>query len=311
MHLFAAAAVLLVALTQASTLKPDPPHGCDDCKVWNQPREPFRLHANSYYVGTGGLSAVLVTGDAGHVLLDAGLPESAALIDANITKLGFKTTDVKLIVVSHGHFDHGGGVGALQRYTGATVAASASTADALKRGENTTDDPQFGFGRKFNGFPAVANVRIVKDGEVLRVGNIAVTAHMIPGHAPGSTAYTWQSCPSRQSSPDNARATADERGKCLNMVYADSLTSPSAPGFKYGKERLDLFRKSIDKVAALPCDIIVSPHPQFTQVDEKIKRRATLKPGAADPFIDTSGCRAYAAGGLKQLEARILAEAKP
>lgn len=277
------------------------------------------MHGNTYYVGTDGLSALLVTSEAGHVLLDAGLSQSAPLIVGNIRRLGFKPEDIKLILVSHGHFDHGGGVNSIQRYTGARVAASASTAQALQRGENTPDDPQFGFGKAFNGFPPVKQVDTLGDQQVVRVGKTSIVAHMIPGHSPGSTAYTWQACSpsrpkaapaqSRRSSPDLERAEADENGKCLNMVYADSLTSVSAPGFKYGK-RLDSFRQSIERVAALPCDIVLSPHPQFTQVDQKLKRRAELKGAGPDPFIDPNGCRAYAADGLKRLEARKLEESK-
>ncbi|HET9866829.1 MAG TPA: subclass B3 metallo-beta-lactamase [Nitrospira sp.] len=285
---------IVVSVLQTATFKADPPHACDDCGAWSKAREPFKVYGNTYFVGTAGLSALLVTGDAGHVLLDAGLTQSAPLIDANIRKLGFKTEDVKLILVSHGHFDHAGGVHALQRHTGATVAASESTAQALNRGENTPDDPQFGFGKVFNGFPSVKTVKVIGDQEMLKIGTISIKAHLIPGHTPGSTAYTWQSC---------------QDGKCLNMVYADSLTSPSAPGFKYGK-RLESFRRSIEKVAALPCDIVLSPHPAFTQVDQKLKKRAELKGRGPDPFIDSNGCRAYAAAGMKLLEARIAEEAK-
>jgi metallo-beta-lactamase class B len=280
---------------QLSTFITDTPHTCGDCAAWNKAREPFKVYGNTYFVGTDGLSALLVTSDAGHVLLDAGLTQSAPLIDANIRKLGFKTADVKLIVVSHGHFDHAGGVHAMQRHTGATVAASESTAAALRRGENTTDDPQFGFGKEFNGFPPVTDVKVIRDREVLTAGTVAIKAHLIPGHSPGSTAYTWQSC---------------EGNRCLNMVYADSLTSPSAPGFKYG-QRLVEFRRSIEIVAALPCDIVLSPHPSFTQVDEKLRKRAELSGKGPDPFIDAGGCRAYAADGMKRLEARIAQEAKP
>ena len=278
------------------------------------------MFGNTYYVGSDGLSALLITGDAGHILLDGGLSQTAPLIDANVRKLGFKTEDIKLIAVSHGHFDHGGGVASLQRFTGATVVASPATAAALRRGENTPDDPQFGFGRAFNGFPVVKSVREVADGEVMRIGKLAVTVHHIPGHSPGSSAYSWQSCPptrpeaatarSRRSSPDSSRAEADESSKCLNVVYADSLTSVSAPGFKYG-QRLESFRRSIEKVAALPCDIVLSPHPSFTQVDAKLKRRAEMKGQGTDPFIDANGCKAYAADGMKRLEARRAEESKP
>jgi metallo-beta-lactamase class B len=290
-----AAVFLLLSFAQPQFI-PDPPHQCDDCATWNKPREPFRVFGNTYYVGSDGLSALLITGDAGHILLDGGLSQTAPLINANIRKVGFKTEDIKLIAVSHGHFDHGGGVASLQRFTGATVAASPATAAALRRGENTPDDPQFGFGRASNGFPSVKIVREVADGEVIRIGNVAVTVHHIPGHSPGSAAYTWQSC---------------ERGTCLNLVYADSLTSPSAPGFKYGKAGLELFRRSIEKVAALPCDIVLSPHPSFTQVDAKLKRRAEMKGQGTDPFIDANGCKAYAADGMKRLEARRAEESKP
>ena len=289
------AAVLIVLTFAQQPFIPDPPHPCgDDCVAWNKPREPFRVFGNTYFVGTDGLSALLITGDAGHILLDGGLSQSAPLIDANIRTLGFKTEDIKLILVSHGHFDHGGGVASLQRFTGATVAASPSTAAALRRGENTVDDPQFALGPEFNRFPKVKTVREVADGEVMRVGKLAVTMHHIPGHSPGSSAYTWQSC---------------LPGKCLNMVYADSLTSVSAPGFKYGT-RLESFRRSIEKVAALPCDIVVSPHPQFTQIDAKLKRRAEMNGPGTDPFIDPNGCKAYAADGMKRLEARRAEEAK-
>jgi metallo-beta-lactamase class B len=289
--------ILVLALflgVQAPPFVPDPPHKCDDCATWNKLREPFKVYGNTYYVGTDGLSAVLVTGEAGHVLFDGGLTQSAPLIVDNIRTLGFKPADVRLILVSHGHFDHGGGVSSIQRYTGARVAASASTAVALRRGENTPDDPQFAFGKAFNGFPPVRHVDVLRDQEVVRAGEVAITTHMIPGHSPGSTAYTWRSC---------------ESGKCLNLVYADSLTSVSAPGFKYGK-RLESFRRSIEKVAALPCDIILSPHPQFTQVEEKLKRRRASSGEGTDPFIDSNGCRAYAASALKRLEARVLEESQ-
>jgi metallo-beta-lactamase class B len=287
------AAILFFALQ--STFVADPPHTCDDCAAWNKPREPFKVYGNTYYVGTDGLSAVLVTGDAGHVLLDGGLSQSAPLIVGNIRKLGFKPEDIKVILVSHGHFDHAGGVNAIQRYTGARVAVSASTAQALRRGENTPDDPQFGLGKAFNGFPPVKEVDTLGDRQTVKVGSISIVAHLIPGHSPGSTAHTWRSCAS---------------GQCLNVVYADSLSPVSAPGFQYGR-RLDSFRDSIEKVAALPCDIVLSPHPQFTQVDEKLARRAELKGTGPDPFIDPNGCRAYAAGAMKRLDARRVEESKP
>jgi metallo-beta-lactamase class B len=286
---------LLLAFAQTPTLKPDPPHKCDDCDTWNKPREPFRLFGNTYYVGTDGLSAILVTGDAGHILLDGGLEQSAPLIDANIRKLGFKTADVKLIVNSHAHFDHAAGIAALQRYTGAIVAASASGAAALQAGINTPDDPQAGFPKEFNRYPPVKTVKVIKDGEVQRVGAVAITPHFTPGHAPGSTTWTWQSC---------------EASKCLNIVYADSISAAAGPGFKFTDHPalIAQLRRSITRVAELPCDIVVSTHPSATNLDDKIKKRAS-HPGGPDPFVDR-GCKALAATAMKGLEARIAEEKK-
>ena len=259
----------------------------------NQPREAFKIFGDTYFVGTDGLSAILIAGADGHVLLDGGLEQSAALIDANIRTLGFKTGDVKLIVNSHGHYDHAGGIAALQRASGAVVAASPSGADALQRGENTTDDPQYGFGKADNGFPPVKNVKVIRDGEVLRVGNIAITAVFTPGHTPGSTTWTWRSC---------------EGANCLNIVYADSISAAAAPGFKFTAKPglVDLFRRSITRMGELPCDIVVSTHPSATRLDEKIKRRLEQK-GGPDPFVDR-GCKALAATAMKGLEARIAEE---
>ena len=290
--------ILLLLFSQTPAFRSDPPHKCDNCDEWNKPREPFRLFGNSYYVGTDGLSAILITGEAGHILLDGGLEQSAAEIDRNIRRLGFKTEDVKLIVNSHAHYDHAGGIAALQRASGATVAASPSGADALQRGENTTDDPQYGFGREFNGFPAVKSVKVIKDGEVQRVGTLAITPHFTPGHAPGSTTWTWQSC--QPSRPE----------QCLNMVYADSISAVSAPGFKF-TDRPALvteMRRSITRVAELPCDIVVSTHPAATNLDDKIRKRAAQKSGP-DPFVD-HGCKALAATAMKGLETRIAEEKK-
>ena len=288
--------LFLLVSAQTPRFISDPPIKCDSCDDWNKPREPFKVYGNTYFVGTDGLSALLITGDAGHILLDGALPQSAAVIDANIRKLGFKTQDVRLIVNSHGHYDHAGGIAALQRASGARVAASPSGADALQRGENTTDDPQYGFGKEANAFPPVENVEVISDNQVLRVGNIAITAIFTPGHTPGSTTWSWQSC---------------EGLKCLNMVYADSVSAISAPGFRFTDvpARVEAFRNGIARLGELPCDIVISTHPSATNLDQKIRKRAELKGEGPDPFVDR-GCKALAATAMTGLEARIAEEKK-
>lgn len=289
--------VLVAAFAQApQPFKADPPMVCASCDEWNQPRQPFKIYGNSYYVGSGGLSAVLVTAPEGHVLLDGGLPQTAPMIDAGIRKLGFRTEDIRVIVNSHAHYDHAGGIAALRRASGAIVAASPSGARALEQGGPTTDDPQYAFGPKANDYPPVGKVRVLADGEVIRAGSLAITAHFTPGHTPGSTSWTWKSC---------------DGDRCLDMVYADSLNAVSAPEFRFsgtaGKGSLiDSFRKSIAIVGALPCDILVTVHPGFADLDGKLERRAA---GATpDPFIDPQACKAYAAGAAKRFDTRLAEE---
>lgn len=273
------------------------PKVCDSCDEWNAPQEPFRVFGNTWYVGTAGLSAVLVTSPAGHVLLDGALPQSAERIDVSIRKLGFRTEDVKLILNSHAHYDHAGGIAALQRRSGAVVAASAAGARALERGEPTEDDPQFAFGREENGFPAVAGVRVVADGEAVRVGESAITARFTPGHTSGATTWAWRSC---------------EGERCLDIVYADSLNAVSAPGFRFsgGAGRPSIvtsFERSIDVVAGLPCDILVAVHPGFSRMYDALRHRGD-EPGAA-PVVDRAACRAYAADARQRLRKRLADEA--
>lgn len=282
-------------------LQADPPKVCESCAAWNAPQEPFRVFGNTYYVGPVGVSAVLLTSDTGLILLDGGLPQSAPLIEANIRKLGFRLEHVRLIVNSHAHYDHAGGIAALQRASGAVVAASASGARALQRGEPPADDPQYGFGRDANSFPIVKRVRTVADGEISKVGSLAITAHMTPGHTPGSTTWTWRSC---------------EGSRCLQMVYADSLNPVSAPGFRFSGDGRNAnleasFRRSIAKVAGLPCDILLAVHPSFSGMEDKLKRRRELlgQPPLDDPFVDPRGCSTYAADATKRLDQRLADEA--
>ncbi len=286
----------IAAAEDRSALQADPSKTCDLCEAWNGPREPFRVFGNTYFVGPAGLGAILIASDEGHILLDGGLPQSAPLIDASIRKLGFRTGAIRLIVNSHAHYDHVGGIAALQRVSGAKVAASPSGALALEQGGPPADDPQYAFGHGANDYPPVKGVRVVKDGETLRVAKLAITAHLTPGHTPGSTTWTWRSC---------------EGARCLDIVYADSLNPVSAPGFRFTGDGsrpslVESFRSSIAKVAGLPCDVILAVHPDFADMDGKLRRRE--QGTAGDPFVDPKGCRAYAAAATTRLDQRVAEE---
>jgi metallo-beta-lactamase class B len=268
----------------------DAAKSCIACVAWNAPQGPFRIFGNTYYVGTAELSAILIAGDDGLVLLDAALPQSAPLIDRSIAALGFATTDIRLIVNSHTHFDHAGGIAALQRASGATVAASEPAAEALRAGKPNADDPQFTIAD--NGFPRVENVRVIGDGETLTVGNVEVTAHLTPGHTPGGTTWSWRSC---------------EGERCVDVVYADSLNPVSADGFRFSDSAslVAAYERSIETVETLPCDILLSPHPGFFGMQEKLRRRGA---GEADVFVDANACRAYAGAARTRLTQRLTEE---
>jgi metallo-beta-lactamase class B len=273
-----------------SSWRLDPPIQCERCDAWNRPVEPYRVFGNTYYVGVAGLSAILITSDDGHILVDGGLPQSAPVIAENIRAVGFRPEDVRIIAASHEHSDHVGGIAALQRLTRATVAASVMAARALSQGEPTREDPQAAFGRETTGFPRVKHVRVVQDGETLRVGTLAITAHLTPGHTPGSTTWTWRSC---------------EAERCLDVVYADSLTSVSAPAFRFADvpRRVERFRRSIATVGKLPCDILLSVHPDFADLGRK--RAAQTSDRSRNPFVDSTACRTYAENAARSLERRL------
>lgn len=291
------AALVALSNTSAAAQSGDPltraypAEECARCAEWNEPRAPFRIHGNTWYVGTSGLTALLITSPQGHVLIDGALPNSAPLILRNIRALGFDVRDVRLILNSHVHFDHAGGIAALQRASGARVAASVPSAPVLERGTSAPGDPQHG---ELLDFPAVPGVQRFADGETLRVGPIALTAHLTPGHTPGGTTWTWRSC--------------DDQG-CVDLVYADSHTPISADGFRFSDSpaypsAVADFERGFATLEALPCDILITPHPAGSSLWERLER-------GPQALIDQAACRRYAAVGRQRLEQRLQRERGP
>lgn len=275
------------AYSSTATKPVDP---TDSRVTWTQPQKPFRIYGNTYYVGSRGLSAILIASPEGLVLIDSTLQENVPMIESNIRALGFRIRDIKLILNTHTHSDHAGGIAALAHDSGATVAASAKSAKALALGGNDPDDPQHDIA-KF--YPKVSHVRIVTDGETVTVGPLALQMHAMPGHTPGSTGWTWRSCEGKQ---------------CLSIVYADSISLLSGDTYRYNDpvhpERLNDYRRTLATLNALPCDILLTPHPP-ADFSEKTAR---IAPGKPNPLIDTKACKAYAAQGQRNLEERIALE---
>lgn len=288
LRLPAVAALALALILPAAQATPSPdaiPHS-----QWNAPQTPFRIYGNTWYVGPHGLTSLLVDTGHGLALFDGDLPESAPLIEAHIRALGFRLRDVKWILNSHPHADHAGGIAALQAASGAQVLSSAAGARELALGGADRSDPQFG---SIPDYPPVKQARVVRDGETVRLGNVAVTAHYTPGHTAGSTSWTWTSCEGR---------------RCLRIAYADSLSAVSAPGYRFLDHPAYVagFRRALATVAALPCDILLTPHPDASGFWEKVARRKS--PADVAPLIDPQACRDYAADAGKDLDARLATE---
>lgn len=274
--LVAASLIARTAAAQTDTVRVEySTQRCPSCAEWNAPHKPLRIFGNTYYVGMEGVSAILVTSDQGHVLIDGGIPMSAPQISANIAALGFRVADVKLILNSHAHHDHAGGIAQLQRMSGATVAASPWSAKTLERGESDDADPQYGLGLPF---PQVKSVRVLRDSETVHVGPIALTAHLTAGHTPGGTSWTWRSC---------------EAGRCADLLYADSQTPISADGFKftnsltYPSGPAD-FERGLSRLGSVRCDILLTPHPSASRLFERMASGRVIDPALCRQFVDSA-----------------------
>lgn len=229
---------------------------------WNRPVEPFRIVGNVYYVGAAGVSAFLVATPAGSILLDGGLPETAAQIARNIAALGFKIEDVRFLLNSHAHFDHAGGLAELKRLSRATTVGSARDAEALRAGSRD--------------MPAVAIDRTIADGETIGIGDARMTAHLTPGHTKGCTTWT---------------TTIAADGRPLTVVFAGSTgvnpgtVLPSMPTYpNIGAD----YQRAFEVQASLQPDIWLAAHAgQFGLAGKRERQKA----GGPNPFIDPDGWR--------------------
>lgn len=229
--------------------------------AWNRPAEPFRLVDNVYYVGTQGLSAFLITDPKGHVLIDGGLPESAALIANNIRKLGFDLKDIRYLLINHAHYDHSGGLAALKLETGAQLLASAGDRPSLEAGR-TAGRPDL------DGFPGVSVDREIEDGEMIRLGAIRLTAMLTPGHTPGCTSWLL-------------------RGAERSILFACSLTVAGqnlVDDPAYPQAAAD-FRRTFARLRNSEADVFVNFHPDFFDLETK---RARQLAGDAFAFVDAA-----------------------
>ena len=266
---------------------------CGEEPGWDDPAEPFHVFGNTWYVGTCGITALLVTSPRGHILIDGATEKGGEQIAANIVKLGFRMADVKAMVASHAHGDHVGGFAHLQRLSGAPVWSRGDDVIALRAGRGGPKDPQY---RSAPPFPAVAEVREARPGRAVRVGPLALMPVDSTGHTLGGTSWTWRSCEG-----------AEEGGRCLSFAYVDSLTAISDDGFRYSDAAAnpglkDRFVATVARIGQQPCDVLLTPHPTVSAMWQR------LGPGATQPLIQRGACRALAERAHQRLAERLAKE---
>jgi metallo-beta-lactamase class B len=256
----------------------------------NQPRAPFRIADNLYYVGMSDVTSYLIVTRDGYILLDGGFVQSAPAILDHIRALGLDPKKVKYLLNSHAHFDHAGGLAALKAATGASFVASAPDAPVLAAGGHN----DFSFGDTAL-FPPVKPDRIIADGESVTLGGVSITAHITAGHTKGCTTWTLP---------------VTIGGKAESALFLCSLTVLSDYRLignpNYPNQATD-FEKTFTTLKTLKCDVFLASHGGFFDLKGKL---AQLQAGAkSSPFIDPQGCRAFFARAEAAFDKR-LAECK-
>lgn len=242
-------------------------------RAWNQPVKPFRIVGNIYYVGVTGVTSFLITTPKGHILLDSGFVETVPIIQENVKQLGFKFEDVKVLINSHAHIDHAGGLAQLKKLTGAKLMISKADAELISKGG--LGDFQHGDRLSFE--PAEVD-RILNDKDKVELGGVTMIARITPGHTKGCTTWTMK---------------VREGGKELDVVFVGSTT---APGYKLVNNSLypniaNDYTHTFELLKSLKCDVFLSSHGWFFSLTEKMQRMEKNK--KVNPFIDPQGYKAF------------------
>jgi metallo-beta-lactamase class B len=262
------AAALGAACTAAGPASPSLAGIPRAMRGWNRPAEPFRVVGNIYFVGTNELAIFLITTPAGHVIIDSGFEETVPLVRASVERLGFQMKDVRILLASHAHIDHVGGMARLKQLTGARLLATAPDAAVMRSGGGGP------LGLDMTWPPAAVD-GVLEDGQRVELGGTTLVAHLTAGHTPGATTWT---------------TTVEEDGRRLDVVFFSSATlfreTPLKDNRAYPEIARD-FERSYAFWRSVPCDVFLAPHGGFFGLAEKRERqRRGEKPS---PFIDPEG----------------------
>jgi metallo-beta-lactamase class B len=255
--------------------------------AWTTPFPPFRIAGNLYYVGSKDLASYLVATPKGLILINANLQSSPPLIEKSVTELGFHFRDIKILLISHAHFDHCAGAAQILKLTGAKYEVMAPDVPVVESGGR--DDFQYAADKSMH-FPPAHVDRVLHDGDTVSLGGTTLTAHLTPGHTQGTT--TW---------------TLDEplHGRIMHVVI---VGSPNVnPGYKlvgnqaYPQIASD-YEHGFRVLRGLPCDIFLGAHGGYFGLDEKYPR---WKDGDKNAFFDPAGYKAYIADRERAFETEL------
>ena len=254
---------------------------------WTRPFPPFQIAGNLYYVGSEDLAAYLITTPQGNILINSNLESSPALIKQSIEKLGFRFGDTKILLISHGHFDHCAGSAQIVKETGAKYYVMDGDVPVVEAGGHN----DFHYAdRKDLWFPVQHVDRALHDGDTVSMGGTVLTAHKTAGHTRGTTTWTLDET---------------EGSKTLHVVI---VGSPNVnPGYKlvgntaYPQIATD-YRHEFQVLQALPCDIFLGAHGAYFGLTEKYAR---WKTGDHNAFIDPDGYKRYIADRQQAFEAEL------
>jgi metallo-beta-lactamase class B len=268
---------------------------------WTNPFPPFRIAGNLpgsprtgllpwgglYYVGSEDLASYLIVTPQGDILINSNLASSPPLIRKSVEALGFHFKDIKILLISHAHYDHCAGSAEIKRLTGAKYEVMAPDVSVVESGGRT--DFNYATDKSMQ-FPPTHVDRILHDGDKVSLGGVVLTAHLTAGHTKGATTWTLDE---------------HEGGRTLHVVI---VGSPNVnPGYKlvhnttYPQIAAD-YRHQFQVLNSLPCDIFLGAHGGYFDLTEKYDR---WKRGDRSVFIDPAGYKAYIADRQQAFESEL------
>lgn len=271
--------LLVLVSTQRSALS--------QANDWLQPFPPFRIAGNLYYVGSRGLASYLVTTSEGHILINSNLEESVPMLRASIEKLGFKYDDLKILLISHAHWDHNAGTALIKKQTGARYMVMAEDVPAVESGGKA----DFNYGNdKGTYYPPTKVDGTLRDKDEVKLGATVLVAHLTAGHTKGCTTWTMK---------------VRDGGKTYDAVI---VCSPNVnPGYKLVNNAAypgiaDDYARMFRTLTSLPCDLFLGAHGSYYDLEAKYAR---MQKGDATAFVDPAGYKKFIAAKTAEFQSGL------